>query len=353
VSVPDLDHPLEDDREAYLARLGEGDRAGAARLCLALVESGTPAEEIITGVLAPAQAEVGRGWQDARWSIAMEHRASVITESVLEEILTHERLRPDAPEDGSAGRVVVLCAEGEWHTLPARMAAAVLRLRGADVTFVGPSLPAHEIAGFLGENPPAVVAVACALPLNLTGAWHTIGAVRQVGAYVVAGGRGFGPHGRWAQAVGADAFGADFSSGADEILARIEGPPPLPRTHVGDPAAIDEAARLRRRRTPLAEAATERALGPDALDRLPDRVVAATREDLAATLSALESAVLIDDRALVREFVGWFEAVMAARSLPLSFVAQAFVSLLDVLPDSLHRTRAAARAGLESCTQPL
>ena len=76
-------------------------------------------------------------------------------------------------------------------------------------------------------------------------------------------------------------------------------------------------------------------------------------EDLASTLSALESAVLIDDRALVREFVGWFEAVMAARSLPLSFVAQAFVSLLDVLPDSLHRTRAAARAGLESCTQPL
>ena len=353
MSVPDDGHLLPDHREAYLARLGEGDRAGAARLVRGLVASGLSAEQVITGVLAPAQAEVGRGWQDARWSIAMEHRASVITESVLEELLTQERLRPDSPDEGSAGRVVVLCAEGEWHTLPARMAAAVLRLRGADVTFVGPSLPAHEIPGFLGDDPPAVVAVACALPLNLTGAWHTVSAVRQVGAYAVAGGRGFGAHGRWAEAVGADAFGPDFSSGADVILAHIHGPAPLPRAAVGDPVAIDEAARLRRRRTPLAEAATTRALGPDALDRLPDRVVAATREDLASTLSALESAVLVDDLALVREFVAWFEAVMAARDLPLSFVSQAFVSLLEILPDTLPRTRAAARAGQDACTQPV
>ena len=342
---------LEEER-AYLDLIARGDRAAAAALALSLVETGVPAEQVIAHVLAPAQADVGRGWQDARWSIAMEHRASVTTESVLEEVVASARYRQGIPPDGSAGRVIVLCAEGEWHTLPARMAAAVLRLRGADVTFVGPSLPAHEVAGFLGEDPPAVVAVACALPMNLTGAWRTISAVRQVGAFVVAGGRGFGPHGRWAAVAGADAYAPDFLRGADTILALRDQPTPLPRAAVGEPVAIDEAGRLRRRRIPLAEAATERALGPRAVEALPERVVSATREDLAATLSALESAVLVDDDTLIASFVDWFEAVMAARDLPLNVVAQAFVSLLEVLPDSLPRARAMARAGRDACTQP-
>ncbi len=343
--------PLVDEKRAYLDLISRGDRVGASRLVSGLVAAGIAAEEVISDVLVPAQAEVGQGWQDARWSIAMEHRATMITESVLDELVAQARYGAAAPPEGSAGRVAVLCAEGEWHTLPARMAVAVLRLRGADVTFGSASLPTHEVAGFLGEDPPAVVAVTCSLPLNLTGAWRTINAVRRVGARVVAGGRGFGPHGRWAAQVGADAHAPDFRQGADVILSAVFQPAPPPRVPVGEPIAIEELGQLRRRRIRIVEEATMRILG-GGVEVLPERVVSATRDDLTAALNALESAVLVADTGMIVSFVDWCEAVTAARALPLSFVALTFTSLLDVLPDTLPRTRSMARAGLAACTQP-
>jgi hypothetical protein len=50
---------------------------------------------------------------------------------------------------------------------------------------------------------------------------------------------------------------------------------------------------------------------------------------------------------------GWFESVIAARNLPLSFVTPAFTVLLEVLPDSVPRARAMARQGQAACTQPI
>jgi methanogenic corrinoid protein MtbC1 len=46
---------------------------------------------------------------------------------------------------------VVTCAEGEWHSLPARMVAEVLRLHGWQVTFLGASTPADHLRRLLTE----------------------------------------------------------------------------------------------------------------------------------------------------------------------------------------------------------
>jgi hypothetical protein len=233
------------------------------------------------------------------------------------------------------------------------MAAQVLRLRGVDVTFIGPSLPAREIPGFLGESPPRVVAVACALPFNLVGGWRTVSAVRQVGARVVCGGRGFGVGGRWAQAVGGDVWAADFTTGADIVVEALAEPAELPRPPLGSEPAVSEVARLARLASPLVEAAARHALGESTVDLVPDRVLAATREDLAACLDAIASAVLVEDRKVVIDFVAWFEAVIAARNLPLTFVTGAFAALTSVLPDNLPLARAMAVASQDACTQPL
>ena len=79
----------------------------------------------------------------------------------------------------------------------------VLRLRGTDVSFIGPSVPAAELAAFLGDDPPAAVAITCSMPMSLTGTWRTISALRALGMTIVCGGRGFGPDGRWGLALGA------------------------------------------------------------------------------------------------------------------------------------------------------
>jgi methanogenic corrinoid protein MtbC1 len=345
--------PLRLGLDDYLGCVSTGDQRGAIAVAMRAMADGATAAQIVEDLLAIAQEQIGRAWQDARWTVAMEHRATAITETVLDSVIVTGLRAPDAPAEGSAGRVAVLPCEGEWHTLPARMLTGVLRLRGMDVTLAGPTLPASEIPGFLGAEPPSVVGVACALPVNLAGAWRTISAVRQVGGYVVVGGRGFGEHGRWAQPVGADAWAASFSRGADLIIAAARAAPPLPRPPSGAEAAAAEVAHLERNLTLLVEAATSAALPRRERDSLSTPALATTREDLKATINVVASAVLVDDPVLVTDYAAWLESVIAARNLPLSFVTAAFAVLLDVLPDTLPRSRAMARAGQDSCTQPL
>jgi hypothetical protein len=198
-----------------------------------------------------------------------------------------------------------------------------------------------------------VVAVACSLPFILGGAARTITACRQVGVAVVAGGRGFGLSGSWGLAVGADAVAPDFTSGADTVLALAAQPPPLPRPSALDPAAQEEVAVVGRVRVRMIEEAVAQALESYGTDAAPEHVVAATRHDLGASLDAVLSAVLVSDPRLVREFVEWFEQVIAARDLPLTFVTTAFTVLEAVLPSGAPRARGMARAGRLACTQPL
>ncbi|MFN8169046.1 MAG: B12-binding domain-containing protein [Candidatus Nanopelagicales bacterium] len=213
-------------RRGYLEAARAGDRRSALDLSLELLDRGVPAETVILQVLVPAQVEIGNLWQGGHVSISAEHRASAITEAVLQTLVTTALLAPTAPREGSAGRAVVVCSEGEWHLLPGLMVTEVLRLRGVDASFVGPSTPADDLAEFLRDDPPRAVAVTCSMPTSLAWTWRSVSVVRALGMAVVCGGRGFGTDGRWASALGADEWAPDVSSGADAIMRTLGSPAP-------------------------------------------------------------------------------------------------------------------------------
>lgn len=339
---------------AYLEAVHRGDRRQAVDIAIALLQGGVSAERVVNEMLAPAQAEIGRGWEDGHWTVAMEHRASSITESALLALVSNAMSAPGAVKEGSRGRVVIACSEGEWHMLPAQMATEVLRLRGAEVTFIGPSVPADELAGFIGDDSPDAVAIACSMPMSLVGAWRSISALRALGMTVVCGGRGFGPDGRWGLAIGADHWAPDFIVGADIVLATVDRPSPGRREPVGTPQAVAEVRILRRENDTLVEAATQAAFVLWPTIRGSDAAMRATREDLAATLHTIAAATLVGDPDLVTGYVGWFEAVLTGHELPLAFVPSAFDLLLGVLPKELTLARDMATVGRESCAeQPL
>ncbi len=333
----------------YLDAVHRGDRRGAIDEAMRLLENGVDAERIITDLLARSQREIGRGWAEGRWSVALEHRASAITESALQAVSETVLRAPGALVEGSRGRTVVACSEGEWHVLPGRMASEVLRLRGVDVSFIGPSVPAEELAAMLGENPPPAVAITCSMPRSLTGSWRTISAMRALGMTIVCGGRGFGRKGEWGLALGADLWAPDFSTGADLLLNAPQSRP-SPRDPIGNPALVGEVGLLRRDHGFLVEAATANALTAWPYLRETDAALRATREDLDSTLGILESATLLEDPVIVTDYAQWFESVLAARDLPLSFVPTAFALLLEVIPDELQCARRMANVGLEVCT---
>jgi methanogenic corrinoid protein MtbC1 len=110
--------------ERFVDHLARRDRRSAVRQALGLLDTGASVQDLVQGLLGPAQAEVGRRWEANRWSVADEHAATAITDAVLAALAW----RIEAAED--QGHVVVTCAEGEWHSLPARMVAEVLRVHG-------------------------------------------------------------------------------------------------------------------------------------------------------------------------------------------------------------------------------
>lgn len=343
--APELVRPLSE----YLEAIEAGNRRAAIRVVLDLLDAGMDAERIITDLLTRAQAEVGLRWQQGRWSVAMEHRASAITESALHSLVDEAVRIPGAAPEGSQGRAVVACSEGEWHLLPGLMAVEVLRLRGADVTFVGPSVPAADLAAMVGSDPPAVVAVTCSMPLSLGGTWRTISSLREIGMTVVCGGRGFGPDGRWGLALGGDYWAATFSTGADFIISAGQQERPPPRPPLGSSEAIQESRFLRRDREQYVAQAAELALAAWPRLRQTDLAIRATREDLVSTLKAVESASIVGDPDLLADFVHWFEELLQARGLPLEYVPTSFDLLLAVLPAELAGARRMAAAGLEMC----
>jgi methanogenic corrinoid protein MtbC1 len=137
-AVVDVD--LLESRRDYVDALGRGDRRRATEVAFDLLYRGVPADAVLTELVGVGQVEVGLAWQDGRWDVAQEHRASAVAEAVIQAVA--QQAWPTALRaGGERGRVAVVCAEGEWHVLPGRLVSEVLRLRGFDVDFARRSRP--------------------------------------------------------------------------------------------------------------------------------------------------------------------------------------------------------------------
>jgi methanogenic corrinoid protein MtbC1 len=353
VALPGL---VEDDvlelRAAYLDALGRGDRRRATEVAFDLLYRGVPADAVLTELVGVGQVEVGLAWQEGRWDVAQEHRASAVAEAVIQAVAQHALPIGLRTAGGERGRVAVACAEGEWHVVPGRLVSEVLRLRGFDVDFVGPSVPAAELAEFLGPESPGVVAVSCSMPSSLIGAWRTITALRASGKVIVCGGRGFGPDGVWGVALGADTGAADLGAGVALLDDAIAGPAGVPRADAVERDVAVEMALATREFPRVVGAATQLAVVREPHLVGGETSLAEARGMLAFTLRTVIAGTLVGDDRIVNDHVGWAESVLAGRSRPISLVAETFNLLLTVLPADLPRTSATAQVGLAACGQP-
>jgi DNA-binding transcriptional MerR regulator/methylmalonyl-CoA mutase cobalamin-binding subunit len=91
-------------------------------------------------VIAPLFQRVGDGWHRGELSIAQEHLATAAASAVL------ARLRAALPAIPDAPVLVVATPAGERHELGALLAATVAASEGWRVVYLGPDLPAAEIA---------------------------------------------------------------------------------------------------------------------------------------------------------------------------------------------------------------
>jgi methanogenic corrinoid protein MtbC1 len=316
--------------DAYLRLVADGDEAGATELVTALLDDGVPAQRIIVDLIGGAQRRVGELWAANQWSVAREHAATAVGERALSTVAARTVLRP------TRGRIALACVDGEWHGLPARMLAELLRLDGWRVDFLGASVPGRHLIVHLHQTGPDTVALSCMLPTRLPRAHAAITACRAAGLPVIAGGRGFGPGGRYAERLGAHAWAAT----GEEAVTRLatDWPPrnvtdlPLPdgESFLGD----EEYTHLVRCRPQLITTAMDRLVTvyPPAGD-YDAAQTESTSEDMGHIADFLAAALYVGEPDIFLDFVTWTTGVLGSRGVPPTALRLGLTLIRDQLVD--------------------
>lgn len=294
------DDPQHSARLAILVAAAGGDAGAAYGHVSELLGLGVSFPEILFGVLAPLEAEIGRRWQQGDFSISEEHAVTATLETVVALLAGSFDSAPDAR------RVVVACAEGDIHSLAARMIAAHLAFLGWRVNFLGPGQPADDLGAYLRQNPPEALVLSCTLAAALPGGRASIRAAHAAGVPVLAGGGGFGADGRRARSLGADAWTADPEE-VDALLSSWQ-PDPAGTESGARNGGEDDQSLLRRRAGILARAESDLALSDAALP------TGEVRAQLALLFDSLVASVLLDDAEVVAEAAAWQRARLAVLS---------------------------------------
>jgi DNA-binding transcriptional MerR regulator/methylmalonyl-CoA mutase cobalamin-binding subunit len=146
-SATDTEVPLTGDRKfladdyiekCYASIVDFDARALESHFENAIVELGSQA--FIENLLEPLLTIIGERWRTGELRPVHEHMASSIIRS-----LTYI-LRNNAPCPALAPRMVVSTPLGQHHELGALLAAIIAELKDWQVTYLGPNLPAEEIA---------------------------------------------------------------------------------------------------------------------------------------------------------------------------------------------------------------
>lgn len=312
----------------FVIRLGHGDEEGCRALVSELVASGGQGVRAVADDLIPRALElVGEKWEAAEWNVAQEHVAS----DICERIVATMTMELTAPAE-STSAAVIACAEGEWHSLAAHIAAMGLQLRSWRPVVLGPSVSASQLVAAIYDAGPELVAVSCSLPANLPGARRMIVTALETGTPVVAGGRAFGESPDVAKRLGASSWAAsafdlaDLAEGLDTFV------PPLAYL---DQALHPDLGILEAHESTIVQELSE-LLG---VEHTVDGELGAGGVWLFRTLQA---ALMCDDRKLLERQLQWQQGrSRLAGALPAAVIARA---LLAAIP----RSAATARAWLDT-----
>ena len=112
----------------------------------------------IEHVLVPVIHQVGELWEQETLGIAHEHLASSVIRTVLGNMLEAFKVPASAPS------LIATTPAGQHHELGALIAAITAASQGWRVTYLGPNLPAEEIAFAAQQNNAKAVALSLVYP---------------------------------------------------------------------------------------------------------------------------------------------------------------------------------------------
>jgi DNA-binding transcriptional MerR regulator/methylmalonyl-CoA mutase cobalamin-binding subunit len=143
--------------------------------------------QLLEQILLPMLQRIGDGWHDGNLRIAHEHMASATVRSFL------GAMRSNNDMAGPRTEILVTTPSGQLHELGALMAAVTADLDGWRPIYLGPNMPAEEIAAVARQRDARIVALSL---VHASDASATTGELRRIhrllpeGAVIIVGGSG-------------------------------------------------------------------------------------------------------------------------------------------------------------------
>ena len=221
------------------------------------------------------------------------------------------------------GRIIVACAEREWHALPAMIIDCALRSHGWDTTLLGSSTSALRLNQYLQDLGPEAVAVSCSVFGALPTTRRLIEASTAAGVPIVVGGSAFGHDDQRARALGATGWARDAQcavTAMSGLPAVVPPASPLPAASVGEQAALEMGHRqlvaTLRAGWSLTGEATAAGVEPTPAG------LAAAGDVLDQSLHAVSAALLTTDPRPVAETSTWIADLMQHRGVDIARVRE-------------------------------
>ena len=113
-------------------------------------------------ILKPVMYRIGEEWADDKISIATEHVASNIAQTLVKIIIDR------VSGTGTKKKVLICVPLGEEHHLGCDVLETYLTIKGFGVYNMGTSIPTESILNFIDNNKPEVVLISITLEDNLS-----------------------------------------------------------------------------------------------------------------------------------------------------------------------------------------
>jgi methanogenic corrinoid protein MtbC1 len=159
--------------ENYLKSLLAGRRSECRDMVQNLIDRKIDIKQLYSDFFQRSMYAVGELWETNRITVANEHLATSITESLLN--LSYPALFA-APHTGR--KAVISCSANEYHQVGGKMVADIFELNGWDGHFLGANSPAEDMVQFIQEVKPDIVGLSLSILSNIDHLKHHIEVIR-------------------------------------------------------------------------------------------------------------------------------------------------------------------------------
>jgi DNA-binding transcriptional MerR regulator/methylmalonyl-CoA mutase cobalamin-binding subunit len=211
--------PSHEHLEACLEATEELDPAALERaLARGALEMSTP--RLLDELVVPLMIEIGERWSQGNLRPAQEHMASAIVRSFLGTLGANQSPSGDA-------EITVATPTGQRHELGALTAALAAAMEGWRVTYLGPDLPAEEIAAAVHRRGAGALALSVVYPPDDAGLVDELRRLHRLmpdGVAIIAGGNAATSYANVLDEIGAQRV-AEFSE-LRQLLQSLRQEPP-------------------------------------------------------------------------------------------------------------------------------